>query len=157
MNEIWKTIPGYADYKVSNLGNVKSFKNSRVLELTKIKMPSGYFVVNLIGAKRKRFYIHQLVCIAFLGHNPNGHKIVCNHINHIRGDNRVENLEIVTQRQNVGHRKKISTSKFVGVSWYHRSKKWKAQIYKKGTVIGLGYFSKEVDAHIAYQNSVKTL
>lgn len=101
--ENWKNIKGYHGlYQVSNLGNVKSFvqKNERIMKLS--NNGNGYFFVGLKKEKKtKIFYIHRLVAESFIGVIEN--KIEVNHINGIKNDNRVENLELVTRSQNIKH------------------------------------------------------
>lgn len=168
--EIWKDIPGYEGlYQVSNLGNVKSLerivlKNGKYPFLSKGKIlknnniGKGYLVVFLSkNGNVKMFQIHQLVAIAFLNHIPNGHKIVVDHINNIRSDNRLENLQTITNRENLSKDKKGGTSKYVGVSWNKAMKKWKSQIRINGNRKHLGYFENELDAHNAYQKELKKL
>src|SRR6056297_3432752 len=110
--EIFKDIPNYEGlYQVSNLGIVKSrnrvVKNRwefYVLKGKKIKgsiNSDGYIVVRLSKNKiEKDFKTHQLVAMAFLGHKPCGNKLVIDHINNKKSDNRLENLQITTQRHN---------------------------------------------------------
>lgn len=117
--EIWKDIKGYEGlYQVSNLGNVrslphftevtcngsthKSLRQGRMLKPT--SRQHGYLAVQLYGrgghATRnlRTVSIHRLVAEAFLD-NPNGYEEV-NHINEIKTDNRVENLEWCNHKQN---------------------------------------------------------
>ena len=167
IQEIWKDIPNYEGYyQVSNLGNVKSlarFNNlgkrvkERVLK-NLVHTTKGYLVVRLskIGLVKTK-QIHQLVAEAFLNHKPNGHKLVVNHKNFNREDNRVENLEIITNRENTNKKHKKSKSKYIGVTWHKRVNKWTAQILYKRKNIHLGCFNNEIDAHNAYQNKLKEI
>lgn len=97
MEEIWKVIPGYQGiYEVSNLGKVKSLRNNKLLSPSK---EHGYLKTSLRkDGRQRKFAIHQLVAMAFLGHEPCGHKVVVNHINFNKLDNRVENLQIINNK-----------------------------------------------------------
>lgn len=109
--ETWKVVRGYEGlYEVSDLGRIRSLgricnakngsksrKRDRILtqEITVF----GYCRVRLFSSdgKSKHYATHRLVAEAFLG-NVEGMEI--NHKNEIKTDNRVENLEIVTSREN---------------------------------------------------------
>ncbi len=159
MIEEWKDILGYEGlYKVSNLGNIKSlkFQKEKVLKLqTNTK---GYFIVNLYKNKKmKSHQIHQLVAIAFLNHVPCKMELVINHINFDKKDNKVSNLEIVTNRENSNRKHLKSTSKYTGVSFEKDRNKWVAQIKIKGKRVLLGRFSNEIDASNVYQSKLKEI
>ena len=107
MEQIWKDIKGFEGlYQISNYGEVKSLmfingviKKPREKFLFK-STRSGYYVVNLCkNGKRISKQIHRLVAEAFIP-NPDGKKIV-NHKDYNRKNNYVENLEWVTQKENV--------------------------------------------------------
>ena len=116
--EIWKDIEGFKGYKVSNKGNVKSFKRSNGKLLKVSDDGNGYLILKLYkdnkGHTRK---VHKLVAIAFLGHVPSGMDLIVHHINNIKTDNRVDNLQIVTAREN-SHTHHKGTSKHKGV-WFN--------------------------------------
>ena len=167
MEEIWKDIPGYEGiYQVSNLGNVKSLprimiKKGVFLSNEKILKSGinnlGYLSVVLFNKNTKTFKVHQLVAMAFLNHIPDGtYRLVVDHINRDKLDNKVENLQIITQRKNVSKDKK-GTSKYTGVSWNIRNKKWVSQIRINGKVKYLGLFNTELEASEAYKNKLKVL
>src|SRR5690554_8016384 len=111
--EIWKDIKGYEGYyQVSNLGRVKGLEryvnhSNGGLRLLKSKIikqgvvANGYLGVSLSKEgviKSKR--VHTLVAISFLNHTPCNHKIVVDHINGNKKDNRLINLELVSMREN---------------------------------------------------------
>lgn len=102
--ELWKPIKGYEWlYEVSNLGNVRSLPNKtrkgiRLLKKTP-DVSYGYYIVNLYkNGKTVTFRVHRLVAETFLP-NPNNYPVV-NHINEIKTDNRVCNLEWCTVQYN---------------------------------------------------------
>ena len=170
--EVWKDIPNYEGYyQVSNLGNVKSLERFIVCgknESAKRKIPEtilkpsinnvGYYSLKLqkFGVK-KTIEIHKLVSICFLGHIANGYKLVVDHINNNRLDNRSENLQLITQRENTSKDKKNCSSKYTGVCWHILNNRWRASITINNKPKHLGYFKNEIDAHNAYQNALKEL
>lgn len=102
--------------------------------------------------------IHKLVAMAFLNHTPDGTQIfVINHKNFDKMDNRVENLEIVTSRENSNKKHLSSTSKYTGVSWNKNTNKWRADIYINSKLNYLGLFTNEIEASNAYQNALKQI
>ena len=120
MNEenkiIWKDIPGYEGlYKVSNTGKIFSVVTNR--ELSVIQKKDGYTCISLCDKdhNKKQYRIHQLVAKAFIP-NPNNLPMI-NHKNEIKNDNRVENLEWVTPKQNssYGSRPERISEKLKGV------------------------------------------
>lgn len=154
--EIWKDVLGYKGlYQVSNLGRVKSFKYGKERILKQSLNYYGYYVIGLSkNGKPKIRTVHQLVAESFLNHIPCGHKLVPNHINFDKQDNRVVNIEIVTQRKNSNQAHIKSSSKYTGVSWYKRSKKWISKIRIKGNDKYLGSFTNELEASTAYQKEL---
>ena len=96
--EVFKDIKSNPDYQISNLGRVWSKKSNRYLKPQKDNC--GYLRIQLYmgNGKVRTEKVHRLVAIAFID-NPNNLPEV-NHINHIRDDNRVENLEWVDHKEN---------------------------------------------------------
>lgn len=112
--EVWKDILDYEKlYQVSTLSRVRSlsrYKKGKIGNLIfiegQIMLPSlatnGYPQITLSkNGKSKIFRIHRLMAIAFIP-NPENKKEV-NHINGIKTDNRIENLEWATKSENAFH------------------------------------------------------
>lgn len=104
--EKWLPIPNYEGwYEVSNLGRVKRIRpavNNRTGNILRFGMRSGYKYANLCkDGIIKSFALHELVCLAFIGKRPKG--FVTNHKDGNRINNRPENLEHVTQSENMYH------------------------------------------------------
>lgn len=149
MKEVWRDLYDYENYQVSNLGNIRNKKFNRILKGGVYK--DGYKVVCLSkNNKSKTFNVHQLVAISFLDHKPNGYELVVDHINGNKRDNRLDNLRLITHRDNVTNTKK-TTSKYTGVSWVQRDRKWVSSIYLSGFRKHLGNFKSEIRASIAYE------
>lgn len=103
--EAWKDIQGYEGlYQVSNLGRVRSLGNNgkkpRVMsqEIT----TWGYCRIRLIDMNHigKHYAVHRLVANAFIG-DCEGKEV--NHLDEIKTNNRVENLQIVTSKENCNY------------------------------------------------------
>lgn len=93
----WKTIDSYPEYQVSDTGEVRSLRLNRALKQSN---SHGYKSVSFNRKYNKRHHlVHRLVAEAFLGSS----NLEVNHINGIKSDNRVGNLEWVSHLDNVRH------------------------------------------------------
>jgi hypothetical protein len=156
--EQWKPIPGYEGlYEISDLGNVKNVRTGRILKPTNNK---GYLLAGLSkNSEKKAFRVHQLVAMAFLEHVPCGHKITVDHINEIKTDNRLENLQIICARENITRsiNKTKTSSKYIGVFWRSQRKKWATNIEINGKKKHIGLFHSEHEAAEAYQKELEEI
>ena len=110
-DEVWRSIQNLSKYEISNRGNVR-FTDTK--QLRKQGLNSyGYCVLRVAydDGTRKTIAVHILVALAFLGERPPGHDV--NHINGIKIDNRVENLEYVTRSENILHAYRTGLNTYV--------------------------------------------
>lgn len=123
--EIWKDIKGFEGlYQASNLGRIKSLERFRkgangslVTVKEKILKPlitKGYYQVCLSKQSTKKAYlVHRLVWEAFNGQISENMQV--NHINEIKSDNRLSNLNLMTAKENCnwGTRNERHTKKLI--------------------------------------------
>lgn len=114
----------------------------------------GYIAVQIDS---KLFKAHRLVW--FLEHKQWPVEQI-DHINHVRSDNRLENLREAKRHENGGHQIQAhsqSKSKVLGVCWNKHHKRWVAKINHKGKRTYLGYYKDIEDAKDAYLTAKRRL
>ena len=167
--EIFKTIPNYESYQVSNLGNVKSLSrivkhytgSDKVLK-EKILKPgldgTGYLTVLLTNNNgRTTFKVHQIIAMVFLNHIPDGtHNIVVDHINNIKIDNRLENLQLINNRENCS-KDRFNNNNLTGITFDKRKNKYQARIIINNKKIHLGLFNNKNIAHLFYKLAINNI
>lgn len=176
--EIWRPIIGYEElYEVSNFGRVRSLdKRVRMISrsgnesfrivkgkvLTPQVRKDGYVMIVLYrDTKPEGKLIHHLVYEAFVDLYIKG--LVVDHIDKDRANNRLDNIQQITQRKNVirSVNKDRKTSKYTGVrkrfnQGYDRPI-YQANISINGTPTYLGSFATEEAAHNAYLKELKRI
>ena len=158
MKEEYRFINGYTNYKVSNLGSVKRL-NYRKKGSEKILRCSpntkGYRKVDFTeNGVTKTMKVHQLVAMAFLGHEPKGYTNVVDHIDGDKLNNNVSNLRIVTHRENVSLAR--NKSGFIG-AYKSKSGRYVSKIHVNGETFLLGTFDTPEEANRAYKNKLKQI
>ena len=152
------------DYRVMVLNDttIKVFRDGRIHTLFKYKdgrekwtdrafslSYNGYPRVFVGSRKNKgvRHYVHNVIALCYLGEKPEGYQT--DHINSIKTDNRLENLQYITPQQNTQKRK---TKDGRNVKGYYLTKygKYHAQIKLDSKTIHLGYYHTEAEARKAY-------
>ena len=120
--EEWKDINFFSikpnQYLISNFGRIFSYAKNGLLSPA---ISNGYPTVQLstIDGKRKTFYVHRLVAMAFVSNPDPDILIEVNHKNFCRDDNFFENLEWVTKEDNINHElSNINTAKIKKPSGY---------------------------------------
>lgn len=107
------------NYAVDRLGNVYSLRKNK--RLTPKQNWDGYLRVQLWEhGKCEYVSIHRLIAKAFIPNPEN--KPFINHKNGVKSDNRVENLEWCTQKENIKHAHKTGLSKKCPKNWKVLSK-----------------------------------
>lgn len=159
MCEIWKPVVGNENrFSVSSLGRVRAEKKqfgkriieSRILK-THLGKNSGYVQVGIeIDGKRTPRSVHRLMARAFLGISD----LVVNHINADKTDNRIENLEYVSIRENTLHSPKSNKLSGIHKRKNKKSERWSATISINRERHHLGIFDTELEASEAYQKAV---
>ena len=113
-NEIWKNIPNYKGYQVSNLGRIRTYNKTtytkkhgircwknRILKFKGKTYKTGYRVDLWKDGKSKSFLVARLVAFTFYNKDINNKKLTVDHVDGNRFNNNLENLEIVSLKENI--------------------------------------------------------
>ena len=162
--EKWKDIKGFEGcYKISNKGRVKSLsrirnKGKAIIKerILKKRYDKRGYVQYILYKNGQKFSVkeHHLVYDAFNKGKRKGRELNIDHVNGIRDDNRPENLQLTTNRENLAKGKKGKTSKYTGVYKPKNSEKYQAYITINKKHYFLGSFDTEEEAHEEYLKNI---
>lgn len=113
--EIWKDIPNYEGYQVSNLGRIRTHNKTtytklhgvrhwkdRILKQKYSPKDKSYRVELWKDGKHKTILVHRIVAVTFLGESLDT-KLTVNHKDGNRRNNNINNLEWLTIKENIQH------------------------------------------------------
>lgn len=159
--EIFKDIPDYEGmYQISTFGRVKSLKRKNC-PYERIIKPflhgKGFYQMNLSKkGKVSNYRISVLLAITFLDHKPDGNKTVIVYKNGDPSKCQLSNIELRSYRDN-SYSSKNKSSKYRGVYYSKKKKRWIAQISNNSKIIRLGSFKEESVASEYYENALKAI
>ena len=157
INEEWRSISGFINYQISNIGRIRNVRTGRILKPRQDK--DGYLLIDLCENNiRKTSKVHRLVAAELID-NPDN-KSYIDHVDHNKQNNCINNIRWVSSSENSMNRsktKKTCSSYFKGVYWYKDRQEWKAQIQTNSGRKHIGYFDSEIDAARAYNTKAREL
>ena len=123
------------------LTRIKGIKGTKAGDIIRCPNGDGYYRISILGT---RYFAHRVAWFYVYGAWP----IKIDHINHIKTDNRIENLRSVSHHQNMQNISISKTNKsgFNGVDKHKNSGKWRARIPFNGKEVHLGLFDNLDDA-----------
>lgn len=151
MEEIWKELPDTnGKYECSSLGRVRVKGTGYLVSFSTSSW--GYYKCAI---NRKSIKVHRLIAKTFLPKIEGKDEV--NHIDFDRKNNRIDNLEWTSRRENHTHavlrKGNNSGSKYIGVK--KEGSKYLASIHVNKVKVRIGRFENELDARDAYLNYLK--
>lgn len=101
ISEEWKPIAGFPNYAVSNKGRVMNLKTGKVLKYAINGMGYPFVILCKANSKPKNIKVHRLVALAFIPNPDNLTQV--NHIDEVKTNNDVSNLEWCSASENIRH------------------------------------------------------
>ena len=152
IQEVYKQYKD-TNYQVSNLGNIKNIKSDKILVQT---IGNTYKKVDIYHNKlRTTKRVHNLVAEVWLNHVPNkSQKIIVDHIDNNPLNNKVSNLQLISQRDNV-IKSTISNTGVTGIHYLKSKLKYMASIKIKGKSKQIGCFDTLKEAKESYEKIIK--
>tara|TARA_R110000782_G_C14526454_1_gene381780 strand:+ start:41 stop:550 length:510 start_codon:yes stop_codon:yes gene_type:complete len=156
--EVWKDVPEYkGHYQVSNLGNVINIKFNKIKYIKYLNGKGRYAVTlykNNIPSHNRR--ISVLVAQAFLNHKRCGHKLVVDHIDNNKLNDKLYNIQVITNRENLTKDKTNKTG-YTGVYKCTNGKSFFSEIRIGKTRKYLGRFKTPKEASQAYKKELNKI
>ena len=150
MEEIWKELPDTnGKYECSSLGRVRVKETGYLVSFS-----TSSYGYHKCAINRKSTKVHRLIAKTFLPIVEGKNEV--NHIDFDRKNNRIDNLEWVSRRENHTHlalNKPNRSSKYIGVK--KEGSKYVAMISINNKKVYIGTFDDELDARDAYLNYLK--
>lgn len=148
----WNDVFDYKDGWL--IWKIKPSNSVNPGDIVKTKNRAGYIVFAFMG---KQYRSHRVIWEIKNKPIPEGMEI--DHINHIRDDNRIDNLRVVTRRENLKNQsiQTNNSSGYTGIRYDKTRGKWKVSIKNIGKLKHIGYFqnieeaiSARKDAEVKY-------
>lgn len=119
----------YKTYTNSN-SNGKPLPSCYLVQVPWRKLPNGYmYYRHYVNGKQVSLYLHRVIAEVFIPNPEN--KPTVDHINHVRDDNRLENLQWATRAEQVAFRKLEDTPRRIKQREWHRKHYYKLKEMKK--------------------------
>lgn len=143
-------VKDFPDYFITKCGRVFSNRTKNFKEL-KPSICKGYKRLTLYNESRSlQIQLHQLLAMHFLNHEPCGHARVVDHIDGDRINNKISNLQIITNRENTSKNRPYRGLP-LGVRISRSGNKYISEIKINNKTTHLGTFSTMQEASHAYQ------
>jgi hypothetical protein len=136
-------------FRINNEGNLERKYKSGIWREVK-NVANCYNGYCLVGFKDKIYYYHRIVWVLLMGDILDS-SLEIDHIDSDSLNNNINNLRLVSNRQNQQNRFKQKLQQKIGYSFYKRDNKWKSYIRINKKLIYLGLFTNEEDAAQIYQ------
>jgi hypothetical protein len=142
LNKIFVYNNGELFWKISNSNRVRIGDKAGSIDAR------GYMQIGLFNEQHR---LHRIIWQMHFGNIPDNLQI--DHVDRNRLNNKLENLRLANNSQNMRNtdKRQNTSSKYKGVSWHKRDKKWHAKISIDNTKYYIAQFDNEIEASNAYQ------
>lgn len=150
-DEIWMTLKDFPNYEISTAGQVKSYIHKKPVILSQYINKAGYATICLTYMGKRYFrYVHRLVAQTFIPNPENFSQI--NHINEVKCDNRINNIEWCTPYYNTHYG---SRNERIGLSSTGRKRQKHSilQLTKNDEVVNMFSSAGEAERKTGFHHS----